>query len=62
MLNEGRQEWTHAIGAMMDMSLAANRLLLALKLRGASRVLQMAVQSIHQTIHPTVERQQCLAS
>ncbi len=56
--DKGRREWAHAFRAMVRPSVVGSFLPLALKSRGASRALQVAVQSIV----PAVAHQQCLGS
>ena len=50
--DEGRQEWAHALRAMSHPSALRSFLPLALKSRGASRALQMAVQTILPALVP----------
>lgn len=50
--DQGRREWAHAVRAMSHLSALKSLLPLALKSRGASRALEMAVQSILTAIVP----------
>ena len=50
--DEGRQEWAHALRAMSHLSALRSFLPLALKARGASHSLQMAVQTVLPALVP----------